>query len=240
MIHPATAAERIEKTGVRHGDCLLSRQLFLFRFAFMVHRFSRSSALRLIALALLLIATGCASSGPGGALVPTDASEAEVERRLRAETERWHGTPHVWGGASRRGVDCSGLVQAFYSDLFGLNVPRTTEQQVRKGRRVRRSELQAGDLVFFRPSAKTRHVGLYLSGGAFAHASSSSGVTISQLDRRYWDRRYWTARRLLDLGTPRRSVLPAAAASAEGSSAEKPPVAQRPRPEPRPVRGAGW
>ena len=195
--------------------------------------FSFPSALRLAALALLLVATGCAASGPNGTLVPMGASKAETERRLRAETERWRGTPHVWGGASRRGVDCSGLVQAFYSDLFGLEMPRTTEQQVREGRRVRRSDLQAGDLVFFRPSAKTRHVGLYLSGGAFAHASSSSGVTISQLDRRYWDRRYWTARRLLDLEAPRRRP-------AEDVLAKKPPAAQAPRPERRPAQGIGW
>lgn len=120
-----------------------------------------------------------------------------MEHRLRAEVEEWRGTPYVIGGNSQRGIDCSGLVQTLFVDLFGVDLPRTTEDQVRKGRSVNRDELQTGDLVFFRPAGRTRHVGIYLSDGAFAHASTSRGVTISHLDRSYWRRSYWTARRVL-------------------------------------------
>jgi hypothetical protein len=65
------------------------------------------------------------------------------------------------------------------------------------GTEVRRSQLQPGDLVFFRPSRKDRHVGVYLSNGEFVHASASSGVTVSSLDDRYWKRTWWQARRVL-------------------------------------------
>ena len=137
----------------------------------------------------LLVLAGCASTAPR-----PDVRGAE--RALRAEVESWRGTPHRWGGADRRGADCSGFVMALYRDVFGADVPRTTARQARAGEGVRKGALRPGDLVFFRPSRKTRHVGVYLGGGEFAHASSSAGVTVSRLDRPYWQRIYWRARRL--------------------------------------------
>jgi hypothetical protein len=88
---------------------------------------------------------------------------------------------------------------------------------------VRRNDLQPGDLVFFRPSRKNRHVGVYLSDGEFVHASSSSGVTISQLDAAYWRRTWWQARR----------VLP------ESEQADTLPAVPQPPSTDRPDRG-GW
>lgn len=148
-------------------------------------------------LLLLLVAAGCATSSSSVRPDTQSASERDTEHRLRAEVEEWRGTPYVIGGNSRSGIDCSGLVQTFYADLFDVDLPRTTEDQVRQGRAVAKDDLQTGDLVFFRPTGRTRHVGIYLSDGAFAHASTSRGVTISHLDRSYWRRSYWTARRVL-------------------------------------------
>ena len=147
--------------------------------------------------------TGCASSrGAAGTSAPPASRRAPgaspVEERLRAEIRTWEGTPHRMGGLSRRGIDCSGFIHVLYDKLFDLQLPRTTTQQVRAGARVPVGVLQTGDLVFFRPSGKTRHVGIYLSGGTFAHVSSSRGVMLSRLDERYWRRAYWTARRVLD------------------------------------------
>lgn len=146
---------------------------------------------------LLIVLTGCASER-AATVRPTSPATREVAQRLRAETQRWNGTPHQWGGLSRQGVDCSGLIYLFYDKLFGLRLPRTTAEQIRVGSEVAQRELQAGDLVFFRPSPKTRHAGIYLTDGEFVHASSTEGVTISHLDTAYWRRRYWTARRVLD------------------------------------------
>ena len=71
------------------------------------------------------------------------------------------------------------------------------------GQAVAPGELQAGDLIFFHPPGKARALGLYLSAGEFAHASTSEGVTISHLDETYWREAYWTTRRVLPTtGTP--------------------------------------
>ena len=160
-------------------------------------------ALLVLAAALL---SGCSSAGstsrPASASAGTSGpslSAAEAETRLRAAAERWDGTPHEWGGTSRRGVDCSGLVQSVFATQFDVRVPRTTEKQARAGRSVSADRLQPGDLVFFRTGYKKRHVGIYLADGRFLHASASSGVTISPLSRSYWQEHWWQGRRLLSL-----------------------------------------
>ena len=82
-------------------------------------------------------------------------------------------------------------------DVFGLDLPRATASQVQEGIEIDRGDLQPGDLVFFKTRPRTRHVGIYLGEGEFAHASTSQGVMISQLDDVYWRSRFWTSRRIL-------------------------------------------
>lgn len=160
-------------------------------------------------IVVALVATGCAStrvdrgpeSGPSVAapLEPRTPEEVVlVDARLRDEVARWRGTPYRLGGSSTSGIDCSAFVQRVYDAVFAVGLPRTTRSQVRVGRSVDLDELQPGDLVFFRPPSSPRHVGIYLSGGRFAHASTSEGVTISELSLPYWRRAYWTARRVVD------------------------------------------
>lgn len=125
------------------------------------------------------------------------SNEYEIEQRLRAEYGRWKGTRHQLGGTGRRGIDCSGFVKAVYARVFNIHLPRTTETQVKQGRPIPSKELQAGDLVFFKPPTYPRHVGIFLSQSEFVHASKNKGVTISKIDARYWEKYYWTARRIL-------------------------------------------
>ena len=120
-----------------------------------------------------------------------------VEQEIREQVDGWLGVPYKWGGDSKQGVDCSGFVQAIYKQVFDWLLPRVTEQQVRKGRRIRPNQLRAGDLVFFQPENEYNHSGIYLGENKFVHASSSEGVTIASLKTRYWQRYYWTSRRLL-------------------------------------------
>lgn len=123
----------------------------------------------------------------------------QLESALRTELQPWSGTPHLWGGNTKMGVDCSGLINQVYSDLLSFELPRTTGELIREGKSVRRSDLRAGDLVFFSPSGKKgSHVGIYLSDGEFTHASSSRGVMNSDLSNRYWDRVYETGRRVIE------------------------------------------
>lgn len=121
-----------------------------------------------------------------------------TEQKLYSQFQKWKGTPYRNGGLSHSGVDCSGLVQLTYRDLFGMSLPRTVREQVKTGKGVSQRNLRPGDLVFFKTGIFQRHVGIYLDSRTFMHASSGSGVTISSLDSRHWSRRFWKARRLLD------------------------------------------
>jgi len=101
------------------------------------------------------------------------------------------------GGTDLNGVDCSGLVQRIYQDIFGIQMPRTARQQAARGVGVGRQALAPGDLVFFRPPGKKDHVGIYLGQGEFVHTSAKRGVTISRMELDYWRKYYWKARRIL-------------------------------------------
>lgn len=121
------------------------------------------------------------------ATTPSERNRTKSERQLLIdEITKWIGTPYRYGGNDRSGIDCSAFVRSVYRDAFAVELPRTTEQQVQEGREVPASDLRMGDLVFFRPQGKDRHVGIFLDGGEFAHASTSQGVTISRLDEKYW------------------------------------------------------
>ncbi|WP_349496623.1 C40 family peptidase [Cobetia amphilecti] len=114
---------------------------------------------------------------------------------LLEEHDRWAGTPYRLGGTNTRGIDCSALMQHVFSDGFGIDLPRTTTDQVKRGKRIDKSQLKPGDLVFFRPSRRYNHVGVYVGNGYFLHASTSRGVKLSRLDNVYWSRHYWQSRR---------------------------------------------
>jgi len=148
---------------------------------------------------LVFLLTGCASTAHKSPRGLGYKPPSEVERNIRSYMKSWEGTPHRMGGTGGDGVDCSGLVMVAYRDLFDIQLPRSTAEQIKAGRRISRGNLEAGDLIFFLLPEKKRHVGIYLSKGDFVHVSSSQGVTISNLYGRYWRRAYWTARRVLSL-----------------------------------------
>ena len=158
-------------------------------------------------LAAFILMAGCAGpSRPVRVTTPKQShppvakestADTNMEKRLRREYKRWQGTEHRLGGSGHRGIDCSGFVKAIYKDVFNIYLPRTTKAQVRQGRAVSYENLRAGDLVFFRPPSYPRHVGIYLGGSEFVHASKNKGVTVSRIDQVYWGKYYWTARRIL-------------------------------------------
>lgn len=157
--------------------------------------------------------TGCVSTAPQGTsliqatLVKTDTSlvsthttgASHLATALRETADTWAGTPHVWGGSSKEGIDCSALVQTVYKDLLHVDIPRTTALQSKVGEFVPLAHLQVGDLVFYRINRRTRHVGIYVGENEFMHASKSNGVTLSSLDDKYWQNRFWMVRRVFEL-----------------------------------------
>lgn len=117
-----------------------------------------------------------------------------------AKAEKSLGVKYVWGGTSlTNGVDCSGLVQAVYAS-FGINLPRTTYDQINVGNTVPVNKLQAGDLLFFdtEPSNKgADHVGIYIGNGQFIQAPHTGDVVkISNLSDSYYMSRLLAAKRV--------------------------------------------
>jgi len=125
---------------------------------------------------------------------PLFGDPAQVVRRAMD----WLGTPYRWGGSSKEGMDCSGLVYAVFTPWIP-DMPRSSFEQFRMGKPVGRGELVPGDLVFFTTYAPgASHVGIYLGEGRFIHsAQSAGGVIITPLDDPYYAVRYLGARRLL-------------------------------------------
>lgn len=90
----------------------------------------------------------------------------------------WLGTPYVYGGEGRRGIDCSSLVQHSFRDN-GIRLPRTAAEQAKVGRNVPIDQLQPGDRLYFSASGtRIDHTGLYMGDGLFVHASGSGRAVI--------------------------------------------------------------
>lgn len=128
-------------------------------------------------------------------LSPNAASgTSSANQKINQIYRQWAGTRYRMGGTGRGGIDCSAFVQKTMSGAFGLDLPRSTAEQRYEGRAISKSDLRPGDLVFFR---KNNHVGVYIGGGRFVHASTSQGVTTSSLSESYWARTYTQSRRVL-------------------------------------------
>lgn len=125
----------------------------------------------------------------------TDAMGADLAQEARG----WLGTPYRYGGADRRGTDCSGLVMELYRSVCATKLPRTTVEQKSYCTKVARNKARVGDLMFFGSSkggGQVSHVGLYIGKGEMIHASSSRGVMISNVDAGYWGDRFRGAGRV--------------------------------------------
>ena len=110
---------------------------------------------------------------------------------------QWEGVRYKLGGDSKSGIDCSAFIRKAFEEKFDLEMPRTTELQSEVGKEISKDELEVGDLVFFR-TGRSRHVGIYIEDGKFMHASTSSGVTISDLSNSYFNKNYWKAQRIIN------------------------------------------
>lgn len=115
-----------------------------------------------------------------------------IRARIVESAKSYLGVPYVYGGQSREGMDCSGLVQKVYSEV-GISILRGCHDQYDDSNHISRDLLRPGDLVFFSTtSSGPSHVGIYIGGDSFIHAESSdAGVTITKFDAPYWKDRIY-------------------------------------------------
>ena len=110
----------------------------------------------------------------------------------------YRGTPYHYGGTGRGGFDCSGFTSYLYRQK-GVALPHSAAGQFNHGQHVSKSDLKAGDLVFFHCGRRgISHVGMYVGNGKFVHASSphSGGVRVDSLNDGYYQRTFRGARRV--------------------------------------------
>jgi len=109
-------------------------------------------------------------------------------------------TPYLWGGTSKRGIDCSAFVQSVMYQALGVALPRTSLEQSGVGEDVEVKDLKFGDLLFFDTMRKGRvtHVGMYLSDGYFVHSGSSTGVIVTSLEKDTYSRSFLKAKRVIE------------------------------------------
>jgi len=125
---------------------------------------------------------------------------ATLGEEIVAFAMQYLGTPYRFGGTTPSGFDCSGFMMYVLRN-FGISVNRVSRDQALNGVHVDRNALQPGDLVFFAASpgeSRITHVGMYIGGGQFIHASTwNTGVRLSDMNSAYNRPRFVTARRVI-------------------------------------------
>ncbi|HMC98620.1 MAG TPA: C40 family peptidase, partial [Ferruginibacter sp.] len=100
--------------------------------------------------------------------------------------DEWWATRYHYGGMSKSGIDCSAYSGALLGKVWGIKTPRTARAMYDVAEKIDRANLKEGDLVFFNTRGGVSHVGVYLGNGYFTHASTGNGVTINNLEERYY------------------------------------------------------
>lgn len=116
--------------------------------------------------------------------------ELLTDTLLLSFMDEWYGVKYRYGGSTKRGIDCSAFSCEMLSRVFGYQVPRTVREQYQACTLLTKEELREGDLVFFNTKGGISHVGVFLMNNKFVHASSSSGVMISDLNEAYFAKRF--------------------------------------------------
>lgn len=143
----------------------------------------------------------------------TTASFAATETEAATTTgqkiveygKKFMGVPYVFGGTTPNGFDCSGFTQYIYKNAAGVSIPRTTDQQYKIGTSVAKSDLQPGDLVFYKNTYRRgiSHVGVYAGNNLVLNATSSSGIALVSMNNSYWGPKYAGAKRVLKEEAPK-------------------------------------
>lgn len=153
--------------------------------------------LLLILLLSTVLLSSCAATKKMGA-------HAEIADTVVEAAKKYIGTPYKYGGTTRAGMDCSGLLINSFRAIE-INLPRSSADQSKVGKEVSIGDLQPGDLVFFATGKRRKtvtHVGLVTDviskdNIKFIHSSSTLGVVETNLFSEYYKKRFITARRVI-------------------------------------------
>lgn len=123
--------------------------------------------------------------------------------KIVKESNTYLGTPYLWGGTTRNGIDCSAFVKNVYLSV-GIKLPRVSQNQAKVGKTITLDKIRKGDLIFFetdknRPNTVS-HVGIYLGSGNLIHASSKNKkVVIVPLNQGYFLSKIVIIKRIVDV-----------------------------------------
>ncbi|MBG6133625.1 cell wall-associated NlpC family hydrolase [Aquimarina sp. EL_43] len=169
---------------------------------------------RVIFYLLIIIAlTSCGSSSKNKAVISSkNRTTAKVKttrspnskkiKSIVSYAKTFGGTRYKFGGTTRKGMDCSGLVYTSFKKE-NIILPRTSKTMATQGKAISLKKVNVGDLLFFKTNKRKNvisHVGLVVETKGvikFIHASTSRGVIISSLDEKYWNKCFAGARRVL-------------------------------------------
>ncbi len=163
---------------------------------------------------LLLVSiglVGCKSSQKTVTVIPNDKN-VTVKKDAKPASKKisaiiktaysYEGTPYKYGGITKKGMDCSGLVHtAFKKNDVALE--RSSYNMATQGKKISLRAVTVGDLLFFKTanSSRINHVGLVVDVNKndiqFIHATNSRGVIVSSLNEKYWDNAFTQVRRVL-------------------------------------------
>lgn len=136
------------------------------------------------------------SEHPAGSNARAVESSSAASTHVVRVAQQMVGVPYVWGGATPKGFDCSGLVFYAYGET-GLSIPRTSREQFRAARPISLDLARPGDLVFFRIGRDVSHVGIYLGDNQFIHSpETGQSVKVTDLDHQFYRKHFAGAGRI--------------------------------------------
>ena len=122
-------------------------------------------------------------------------SNSSERKDIIKEAKKYIGTPYVWAGASPDGFDCSGFT-SYVLKQSGKELPRRSSDQYAQAKKIKKKDVQPGDLVFFSNGSGVSHVGIIVSENGqpltMIHSSSSKGIIITNVEEStYWSQRLY-------------------------------------------------
>ncbi|EZH71452.1 hypothetical protein ATO12_07590 [Aquimarina atlantica] len=164
-------------------------------------------------LLIIIVITSCGSSSKNKAVISSkNRTTAKVKtarssnfkkiKSIVSYAKTFGGTRYKFGGTTRKGMDCSGLVYTSFKKE-NIILPRTSKTMATQGKAISLKKVNVGDLLFFKTNKRKNvisHVGLVIETKGvikFIHASTSRGVIISSLNEKYWNKCFAGARRVL-------------------------------------------